>query len=784
MIKWDKIISLPTKWIIQEIRINECTGMEILCLSPHPREEDAMNTTQKSTLDINHLFACCPGNEKNFNYLISLIQKHVVIPFVGAGFSANFGYPGWGKFLRNQADRFCLPEINQKLEENQFEEAAGLLKEEVGEPMMEYIMLQEFGDHVYRNTPYDPDLEILPRLFRNLIITTNFDEVLEMLYAKVNGEMIRTLTPRTMRDRELASRQIARGDAVLIKLHGDVREQDRVLTKEEYDAGYGEKLDMNRPLPDFLRQILLSRIILFLGCSLEEDRTMDVIQHVRTEGSLSFALLPLPESTKNEADPWKPKLFHEADGKLKEDSVFKKRRKMLNRNRIIPIWYPAGEFGALALFLREVSYRVRGVYLPSTTQLRRDLENLLNVREEDDPDGTYRRYMDAEDLIRKNEGRFPETVKLDALKTIKEFYSTHGWICERKAVVKDILRLTRRIYGGNSPGEALAYHDLGYTFERYHYYRLMLNAMLRADEILDLHEKENRHELAGAYERRRELVNARAFVYISLGYAYLKNDDKDHAKFYYEKAKTLKEQDEEGLLTRAHHAFVLNGLYRYYRILNDPMAALETLDQALEERRKLAEEEDMDLTQHIVNTHSNKIRVYLSTDFPDRVEKALEEYHAYENEPHIQLRLKNRPDARQRILTDYGDILQTDGQYDKAVVCYRKALEVRNYLHMEDDFTACDLYLKIADCLQGTDAKRDEALEYKIQAFLIRERLLGAQHLETEKIWQDALKLAGQLQYPEVAIWQRAEAQRIVRKFRYDSRIQEREEELIRYFEL
>ena len=496
-----------------------------------------MNTTQKSTLDINHLFACCPGNEKNFNYLISLIQKHVVIPFVGAGFSANFGYPGWGKFLRNQADRFCLPEINQKLEENQFEEAAGLLKEEVGEPMMEYIMLQEFGDHVYRNTPYDPDLEILPRLFRNLIITTNFDEVLEMLYAKVNGEMIRTLTPRTMRDRELASRQIARGDAVLIKLHGDVREQD-------------------------------------------------------------------------------------------------------------------------------------------------------------DPDGTYRRYMDAEDLIRKNEGRFPETVKLDALKTIKEFYSTHGWICERKAVVKDILRLTRRIYGGNSPGEALAYHDLGYTFERYHYYRLMLNAMLRADEILDLHEKENRHELAGAYERRRELVNARAFVYISLGYAYLKNDDKDHAKFYYEKAKTLKEQDEEGLLTRAHHAFVLNGLYRYYWILNDPMAALETLDQALEERRKLAEEEDMDLTQHIVNTHSNKIRVYLSTDFLDRVEKALEEYHAYENEPHIQLRLKNRPDARQRILTDYGDILQTDGQYDKAVVCYRKALEVRNYLHMEDDFTACDLYLK------------------------------------------------------------------------------------------
>ena len=49
---------------------------------------------------------------------------------------------------------------------------------------------------------------------------------------------------------------------------------------------------------------------------------------------------------------------------------------------------------------------------------------------------------------------------------------------------------------------------------------------------------------------------------------------------------------------------------------------------------------------------------------------------------------------------------------------------------------------------------------------------------------QAMLKLAERLQYPEDAIRQRAEAQRIVRDFRYDSRMQEREEELIRYFEL
>ena len=110
---------------------------------------------------------------------------------MGAGFSANFGYPGWTGFLKSQAERFHLPDINRKLEEKKFEEAASILQDKLGVHMMEYVMLQEFGDHIYKNTPYNPDLEILPRLFRNLLLTTNYDEVLEMLYAKVNGEMLR-----------------------------------------------------------------------------------------------------------------------------------------------------------------------------------------------------------------------------------------------------------------------------------------------------------------------------------------------------------------------------------------------------------------------------------------------------------------------------------------------------------------------------------------------------------------------------------------------------------------
>lgn len=201
-------------------------------------------------------------------------------------------------------------------------------------------------------------------------------------------------------------------------------------------------------------------------------------------------------------------------------------------------------------------------------------------------------------------------------------------------------------------------------------------------------------------------------------------------------------------------------------------------------RQELTRGEDEQLTQHIVNTHSNKIRVFLSMADPARIKKAQEEYLAFENEPHIQTRIKNLPEARQRILTDYGDILRADKQYLKAVSQYQNALEVRRYLHFEDDFAACELYLKIADCLREISENRDEALEYMIQAYMVSESLLGFKHEKTKKIWSQILNQGVQLKYSKESLEQRVKAQRVVRNYRYDHRMREREDKLIQYFEL
>ncbi len=59
------------------------------------------------------LMSCYQSNRQNFDYLIRLMHRHVVIPFIGAGFSANFGYPSWGSFLFKQADIHNLPKKMQ-----------------------------------------------------------------------------------------------------------------------------------------------------------------------------------------------------------------------------------------------------------------------------------------------------------------------------------------------------------------------------------------------------------------------------------------------------------------------------------------------------------------------------------------------------------------------------------------------------------------------------------------------------------------------------------------------
>ena len=141
--------------------------------------------------------------------------------------------------------------------------------------------MQVFGDHVYKTADRSKELEKLPRIFHSLLLTTNFDEVIEMLYAKVNGEYIEKLTPRSLKDVELSHKRIACGEPTLIKLHGDVATREFVLTERAYNEVYGERaLDIRRPLPAFLRDVLsvlnVIASFVFLVCDIPDSAKFPV----------------------------------------------------------------------------------------------------------------------------------------------------------------------------------------------------------------------------------------------------------------------------------------------------------------------------------------------------------------------------------------------------------------------------------------------------------------------------------------------------------------------------
>lgn len=191
--------------------------------------------------DFKSLMSCVDSNQTNFNYLIRLIRRGVVVPFIGAGFSANFGYPSWSKFLKEQATTHHISDILDMMRIHNYEKAATLLEEHLC-GNMEYTLIQAFGDHNYKEHENEEELECLPTIFRSLILTTNFDEVVEMLYAKVNNEYIEKLTPKSAQDIKLCHKRIAYGEPTLIKLHGDVATREFVLNEQAYNEVYGKRI--------------------------------------------------------------------------------------------------------------------------------------------------------------------------------------------------------------------------------------------------------------------------------------------------------------------------------------------------------------------------------------------------------------------------------------------------------------------------------------------------------------------------------------------------------------
>lgn len=242
-------------------------------------------------------------NRDVFRMIVEAQKGGNLSPFVGAGLSCPFGYKLWGgvlaelaEYIPTEADRkMALAQIHN----SQYEEAAQTILNAY--PFMLDQLPGIVSPDILRTCSEETKRTgaawVLPLLFpKGLVMTTNFDRVLEHVYLVHRNESIPTVTPMNQDRLDQLCQNQALG---LFKLHGDIGSEavsidDLVFTGEQYDKHYAA----NSPLVVALARWFSNRRLLFLGCSLNKDRTMQVLQDVSRSqnGIRHYAILGCKEA--------------------------------------------------------------------------------------------------------------------------------------------------------------------------------------------------------------------------------------------------------------------------------------------------------------------------------------------------------------------------------------------------------------------------------------------------------------------------------------------------------
>jgi hypothetical protein len=271
-------------------------------------------------------------NQENIRDLIEQLRSPLgVIPFVGAGFSAPFGFPQWDALLLELAadlGREDRDKVSAAVKREEYMGAATIVAGGLGEFDFQSAIAASFPDEALARIDLaEAGVAFVPLLTSGLVITTNFDGALEYVFKRTGSE------PRLVygaNPNEIVP-AIQRNRLTLWKIHGDRNDpRTRVLSAEDYQTHYVR-------LRGLLALAFANRPALFLGCSLVQDRTVAVLanQQKQWPGLKHFALLQCP-----------------ADEKKFDSRVAK-----LRRLGIRPIWYPEGEYGEIRHRLSEIVQR-------------------------------------------------------------------------------------------------------------------------------------------------------------------------------------------------------------------------------------------------------------------------------------------------------------------------------------------------------------------------------------------------------------------------------------------
>lgn len=289
-------------------------------------------------------------NLDRFDQLVAQLEEGNVVPFIGAGLSVAGGFPSWEGHLRTQGRTAGIDSahIETLLAGGQYESVI----EEIEAGRGRDVFIQEIRDVFSRTGRITDTTLLITEIFRDTILTTNYDRLIEQAldtgaenaFQVING-MTALAAPATDR-------------VSIIKLHGDVRTPATcILSKNQYDLSYGNGgIDMTLPIPKLLEYYYINSSLLFLGCSLNSDRTIQVFRAIKSEIEKKVGDVVIPQHFSIEQAP-------ETEQELIDRNAY------LAKLGVTGIWFEKGRYeyvdGMLRIARNELRYR--GV-LPGVTR--------------------------------------------------------------------------------------------------------------------------------------------------------------------------------------------------------------------------------------------------------------------------------------------------------------------------------------------------------------------------------------------------------------------------------
>lgn len=197
-------------------------------------------------------------------YVRAVSQGYAAV-FAGAGLSRGSGYTNWKELVKPLAEEIGL-DVDKE------HDLVAITQYYRNERATRSSINQRILNEYTKDAILNENIEILTRLPITTYWTTNYDELLETALKANNKKADVKATQESL------ANNIYDRDAVVYKMHGDVRYPDKaVLTKDDYEI-YGSERPLFRTA---LQGDLISKTFLFIGFSFEDPNLDYILSQIR-----------------------------------------------------------------------------------------------------------------------------------------------------------------------------------------------------------------------------------------------------------------------------------------------------------------------------------------------------------------------------------------------------------------------------------------------------------------------------------------------------------------------